>query len=100
MSFETLMKQARDGDPEAQFQIASVFISSSNPDSESILKWMTASANQDHVKAITNWAIIYYYRDLGEQSFEKSFLLFKKASSILLTLGLRKKVELSWPNIK
>ena len=82
MFFETLMKQARDRDPEAQFQIASALISSPDPDSDAILKWMTASANQGHVKAITNLAIIYYFGDLGEQSFEKSFLLFKKASSI------------------
>ena len=76
----SLKERALAGDAEAQFRYGIALIESDNNDRDEIIHWLTKAADQNYFRAQTNLGIIYYFGDLGEQSYEKSYQFFKEAA--------------------
>ena len=79
---KVLKQKALQGDAEAQFQLGTHPIEINSEGRDEIIYWLTKASEQDHYRAQTNLGMIYYFGDLGVQSYEKSFKLFKKASEL------------------
>lgn len=76
----SLKERALAGDAEAQFRYGIALIESDNNDRDEIIHWLTKAADQNYFRAQTNLGIIYYFGDLGEQSYEKSYQFFEEAA--------------------
>lgn len=70
---------AHEGDPDAQFKYSQYLHTTDGNLVESI-HWLKKSASQNNVLAITNLGICYFYGDCLDQSYEKAFELFVRAS--------------------
>ncbi len=75
MTVEELIKNAENGDPEAQFELANLLVREGG-DPETIVQLFSEAAEQGHFRAMTNLGIIYYFGDFGEQSYERAASFF------------------------
>ena len=76
----SLKERALAGDADAQFKYGTTLIENGSKNTDEIIHWLTQAADQNNFRAQTNLGIIYYFGDLGEQSYEKSYKFFKEAS--------------------
>lgn len=75
---EQLKSRAKAGDPEAQFELSTYYIS--QKDTVNAIYWLKAASEKQHVYAMTNLAIAYYYGDGVPQSYQMAWPLFLAAS--------------------
>ena len=77
---QQLKMMAESGDAEAQFQLATYC--HSQGDYAACTRWLKSACHKQHIRAMTNLAICYYFGDGVAQSYTEALPLFQKASTL------------------
>lgn len=85
--FHALMRNAKNGDPESQYDVAMMLLKGRGieQDQEQGKMWLARAANQTNQKAITRLGILFYKGEQGKQDYREAYRLFDqvKQESVL-----------------